>query len=101
MVEDKRTYNMYQYLRYTNLMLIVEQIYLRFYHSNFPLIASFNRILLSYILQSISIPGVCVLGEKLFAVGGYDGSGYLSLVEAYDSRWEPELVHGGVKILRR
>ena len=31
--------------------------------------------------------GVCVLGEKLFAVGGYDGSGYLSLVEAYDSRW--------------
>ena len=31
-------------------------------------------------------PGVCVLGEKLFAVGGYDGSGYLSLVEAYDSR---------------
>ena len=32
--------------------------------------------------------GVCVLGEKLFAVGGYDGSGYLSLVEAYDSRLE-------------
>jgi kelch-like protein 1/4/5 len=30
--------------------------------------------------------GVCVLGEKLFAVGGYDGSAYLSLVEAYDSR---------------
>ena len=27
------------------------------------------------------------MGEKLFAVGGYDGSGYLSLVEAYDSRW--------------
>jgi len=30
--------------------------------------------------------GVCVLGEQLFAVGGYDGSGYLSLVESYDSR---------------
>ena len=30
--------------------------------------------------------GVCVLGEKLFAVGGYDGSGYLSLVESYDNR---------------
>ena len=30
--------------------------------------------------------GVCVLGQKLFAVGGYDGTGYLSLVEAYDSR---------------
>ena len=28
-----------------------------------------------------------MLGEKLFAVGGYDGSAYLSLVEAYDSRW--------------
>ena len=28
-----------------------------------------------------------MLGEKLFAVGGYDGSGYLSLVEAYDSRY--------------
>lgn len=30
--------------------------------------------------------GVCVLGQKLFAVGGYDGTGYLSLVEAYDSK---------------
>jgi kelch-like protein 1/4/5 len=28
--------------------------------------------------------GVCILGEKLFAVGGYDGSCYLSLVESYD-----------------
>ena len=37
-------------------------------------------------LICIFAPGVCVLGEKLFAVGGYDGSGYLSLVEAYDSR---------------
>ena len=29
---------------------------------------------------------MCVLGERLFAVGGYDGSGYLSLVESYDAR---------------
>ncbi|XP_011506117.1 PREDICTED: kelch-like protein 5 [Ceratosolen solmsi marchali] len=28
--------------------------------------------------------GVCVLGDKLLAVGGYDGQQYLSLVEAYD-----------------
>jgi len=28
--------------------------------------------------------GVCILGEKLFGVGGYDGSCYLSLVESYD-----------------
>ena len=28
--------------------------------------------------------GVCVLGDKLFAVGGYDGQQYLNLVEAYD-----------------
>ena len=27
-----------------------------------------------------------MLGEKLLAVGGYDGSGYLSLVESYDNR---------------
>ena len=32
-----------------------------------------------------------MLGEKLFAVGGYDGSGYLSLVEAYDSRCTRDL----------
>ncbi|XP_001606539.1 kelch-like protein 5 [Nasonia vitripennis] len=36
----------------------------------------------------MSIPrdaiGVCVLGDKLLAVGGYDGQQYLSLVEAYD-----------------
>ena len=43
------------------------------------------------IALSILTPGVCVLGEKLFAVGGYDGSGYLSLVEAYDSRFTRDL----------
>ena len=30
--------------------------------------------------------GVCVLGERLFAVGGYDGSGYQSVVESYEAR---------------
>ncbi|XP_043679056.1 kelch-like protein 5 [Vespula pensylvanica] len=36
--------------------------------------------------------GVCVLGDKLMAVGGYDGQQYLTLVEAYDphlNKWEP------------
>ena len=28
--------------------------------------------------------GVCVLGDKLYAVGGYDGSMYRHDVEAYD-----------------
>lgn len=28
--------------------------------------------------------GVCVLGDKLMAVGGYDGTQYLDLVEAFD-----------------
>lgn len=28
--------------------------------------------------------GVCLLGDRLFAVGGYDGQVYLSTVEAYD-----------------
>lgn len=28
--------------------------------------------------------GVCLLGERLFAVGGYDGNSYLKQVEAYD-----------------
>jgi len=49
------------------------------------------------IVASLSIGrdaiGVCVLGERLFAVGGYDGSGYLPLVESYDSRencWRQE-----------
>jgi len=29
--------------------------------------------------------GVCVLGEQLFAVGGYDGGSYLHVVESYDT----------------
>lgn len=36
--------------------------------------------------------GVCVLGDRLIAVGGYDGQQYLTLVEAYDphsNEWEP------------
>lgn len=28
--------------------------------------------------------GVCLLGDKLYAVGGYDGQTYLNIVEAYD-----------------
>ena len=28
--------------------------------------------------------GVAVLGDRLFAVGGYDGQSYLSAVECYD-----------------
>ena len=28
--------------------------------------------------------GVCILGDRLLAVGGYDGQQYLTLVEAYD-----------------
>lgn len=28
--------------------------------------------------------GVCVLGDRLLAVGGYDGHQYLTVVEAYD-----------------
>ncbi|XP_071567565.1 kelch-like protein 5 isoform X2 [Temnothorax nylanderi] len=36
--------------------------------------------------------GVCVLGDRLMAVGGYDGQQDLTLVEAYDphlNEWEP------------
>jgi len=36
--------------------------------------------------------GVCVLGDRLMALGGYDGQQYLTLVEAYDphlNEWEP------------
>lgn len=28
--------------------------------------------------------GVCLLGDKLYAVGGYDGQTYLNTMEAYD-----------------
>ena len=30
--------------------------------------------------------GVCLLGDRLYAVGGYDGQQYLSEVEAYDAQ---------------
>jgi kelch-like protein 1/4/5 len=30
--------------------------------------------------------GVCRLGDRLIAVGGYDGQHYLKLVEAYDAQ---------------
>lgn len=30
--------------------------------------------------------GVCLLGDRLMAVGGYDGQHYLRLVEAYDTQ---------------
>ncbi|OWF36475.1 kelch-like protein 5 isoform X1 [Mizuhopecten yessoensis] len=40
-------------------------------------------------IATISSPrdavGVCVLGDKIFAVGGYDGQQYLQDVECYDS----------------
>lgn len=35
--------------------------------------------------------GVCTLGDRLIAVGGYDGQQYLSLAEIYDphlDKWE-------------
>lgn len=30
--------------------------------------------------------GVCVLGDRLYAVGGYDGQHYLNEVESYDAQ---------------
>lgn len=30
--------------------------------------------------------GVCLLGDRLIAVGGYNGHNYLKLVEAYDTQ---------------
>lgn len=39
-------------------------------------------------IAAISSPrdavGVCILGDKVFAVGGYDGQQYLQDVECYD-----------------
>lgn len=35
--------------------------------------------------------GVGILGDRLFAIGGYDGQTYLSLVEMYDpvyNKWK-------------
>lgn len=41
------------------------------------------------IIAPISSPrdavGVCVLGDKLYAVGGYDGQQYLNDVECYEA----------------
>ena len=40
--------------------------------------------------------GVCLLGDKLYAVGGYDGQQYLNEVEAYDpqtNEWTKVSVH--------
>lgn len=30
--------------------------------------------------------GVCLLGDRLYAVGGYDGQSYLHTVESYDAQ---------------
>lgn len=30
--------------------------------------------------------GVCLLGDRLYAVGGYDGQSYLNIVESYDAQ---------------
>lgn len=41
-------------------------------------------------VSSLSVPrdavGVCLLGDKLYAVGGYDGQSYLNTVESYDAQ---------------
>lgn len=41
-------------------------------------------------MSSLSVPrdavGVCLLGDKLYAVGGYDGQSYLNTVESYDAQ---------------
>ncbi|KAM5146858.1 kelch-like protein 4 [Mantella aurantiaca] len=46
----------------------------------------------------LSVPrdavGVCALGDRLYAVGGYDGQSYLSTVESYDTQnneWAQEV----------
>ncbi|XP_067903795.1 kelch-like protein 4 isoform X1 [Heterodontus francisci] len=46
----------------------------------------------------LSVPrdavGVCLLGDKLYAVGGYDGQTYLNTVESYDAQnneWTEEV----------
>lgn len=39
-------------------------------------------------IASVSAPrdavGVCLLGDRLYAVGGYDGQTYLNTMESYD-----------------
>ncbi|XP_071363004.1 kelch-like protein 4 isoform X1 [Trachinotus anak] len=49
-------------------------------------------------VSSLSIPrdavGVCLLGDRLYAVGGYDGQSYLNTVESYDAQnneWTEEV----------
>lgn len=43
--------------------------------------------------------GVCLLGDRLYAVGGYDGQVYLSTVEAYDPQTnEWTQVHTQIRI---
>lgn len=41
-------------------------------------------------VSSLSVPrdavGVCLLGDRLYAVGGYDGQSYLNSVESYDAQ---------------
>lgn len=41
-------------------------------------------------MSSLSVPrdavGVCLLGDRLYAVGGYDGQTYLNSVESYDAQ---------------
>lgn len=41
-------------------------------------------------VSSLSVPrdavGVCLLGDRLYAVGGYDGQSYLKTVESYDAQ---------------
>lgn len=40
-------------------------------------------------MSCLSVPrdavGVCLLGDRLYAVGGYDGQSYLNTVESYDA----------------
>ena len=41
--------------------------------------------------------GVCLLGDKLYAVGGYDGQQYMNEVECYDAQsneWAKVGSHG-------
>ncbi|XP_065814779.1 kelch-like protein 4 isoform X1 [Labrus bergylta] len=49
-------------------------------------------------VSSLSVPrdavGVCLLGDRLYAVGGYDGQSYLNTVESYDAQnneWTEEV----------
>ncbi|XP_028314782.1 kelch-like protein 4 isoform X1 [Gouania willdenowi] len=49
-------------------------------------------------VSSLSVPrdavGICLLGDRLYAVGGYDGQTYLKTVESYDTQnneWTEEV----------